>query len=101
VRNALAMLVFASANRDESYFTDPDRFDVHRAQNAHLGFGHGIHMCVGMNLARLEMQALLRAMVPRVRRLQVRQPSIALNNTIRSYSRLPVTIEAKDAGCGA
>jgi cytochrome P450 len=93
------MLVFASANRDESRFTDPDRFDVHRAPIAHLGFGHGIHMCVGMNLARLEMQALLAAMVPRVRRLHVGQPSITLNNTIRSYSRLPVTLEAEIPLC--
>ena len=42
-----------------------------------------------------EMQALLAAMVPRVRRLHVGQPSITLNNTIRSYSRLPVTLEAE------
>ncbi len=90
---ARVMMVFASANRDERHFDDPDRFDVRRAKRDHVGFGHGIHMCVGLHLARIEMRALLTAMVPRINRFHVGDPEIALNNTIRGYSALPTRVE--------
>lgn len=88
------MVLFASANRDETKFPDPDRFDVTRTEHDHLGFGHGLHMCVGMHLARLEMESLLRAMVERVGTIEVGEPSIALNNTIHAFADLPVTLTA-------
>jgi cytochrome P450 len=93
-KGARLMLVFASANRDELHFDRPDRFDVERRERDHVGFGQGHHMCVGMHLARLEMTALLRAMAKRVRRIHAGMPQISLNNTIRSYSRLPLAFEA-------
>lgn len=91
---ARAMILFASANRDERKFPDPDRFDVTRRGTQHLGFGHGVHMCVGMHLARLEMESLLRAMLPRVGRIEVGEPTIALNNVIHAFAALPVTFGA-------
>lgn len=48
----------ASANRDERVFVDPMRFDVARDPNPHVGFGHGVHHCLGANLARLELRVL-------------------------------------------
>lgn len=95
---ARIMVLFASANRDERRFPDPDRFDVGRDNADHLGFGHGIHTCVGMHLARMEMAALLKAMLPRVDRIEVGEPTIALNNTIYSFAELPVTFARAAAG---
>lgn len=53
----------AAAGRDPARFTDPQRFDVTRKPNPHLGFGHGVHLCVGAPLARMEATALLRALL--------------------------------------
>jgi cytochrome P450 len=53
-----ALLVFASANRDEREFPRPDHFDVGRPPH-HLTFGHGVHRCLGMPLALLEMRAVI------------------------------------------
>ncbi len=50
------LVVFASANHDEDHFHDPGSFDLHRTGKVgHMGFGHGIHSCVGAGLARLEV----------------------------------------------
>jgi cytochrome P450 len=53
-----------SANRDERVFNRPMTFDVARSPNPHLGFGHGVHYCLGANLARLEMRVLFEQMLP-------------------------------------
>jgi cytochrome P450 len=56
----------ASANRDELVFPDAMTFDVRREPNPHLGFGHGVHFCLGANLARLEMRVILRETLARL-----------------------------------
>ena len=89
---ARVMVLYASANRDERKFPDPDRFDITRANRDHVGFGHGIHMCLGMHLAKLEMESLLAALILQVERIEVGEPTIAMNNTIRAYSTLPMTL---------
>ena len=89
---ARVMIVFASANRDERKFDNPDQFDARRGRIDHLGFGHGIHTCAGMYLARLEMNALLKALVARVARIEVGTPTVALNNTISSFASLPARL---------
>ena len=55
----LVVVALAAANRDPAVFANPERFDVARTPNKHLGFGVGHHQCLGMNLARMELEAAL------------------------------------------
>jgi cytochrome P450 len=82
------VLLFAAANLDETRFPEPERFDPHRPMNAHLGWGNGPHTCVGIHLAKLELQALLRAMLPRVQSVEVRDPRRLRNNTLQGFCTL-------------
>ncbi|KWX66573.1 cytochrome P450 [Mycobacterium sp. NAZ190054] len=54
-----------SANRDAAVFADADRFDITRKPNPHLGFGHGVHYCLGANLARLELRVIFEEILRR------------------------------------
>ena len=65
------LVSFASANRDERRWDDPERFDITRESAGHLAFGHGEHACVGMGLARLEGAAVLTALVERVATIEL------------------------------
>lgn len=62
-----------SANHDESVFPEPERFDIHRAPHghAHVGFGHGIHFCLGAPLARLELRIVLKILLNRLQNLEL------------------------------
>lgn len=89
------LLVYASANRDERYWQSPDTFDVKRENaSSHVGFGHGLHGCVGQGLARLEGHSLLTALAKRVRRIEIGEPVWRLHNTIRGLASLPVTVDS-------
>lgn len=63
-----------SANRDPAVFQDPDVFDIARKPNAHLGFGHGVHYCLGANLARLELRVLFGELLPRFHSARLVRP---------------------------
>lgn len=86
------LMMYGSANRDERKWADPERFDVRRRPSDHLGFGHGEHQCVGQPLARLEMRAVLSALLERVERFEVIAMERAMNNTLRGMSRLEVRV---------
>jgi cytochrome P450 len=84
--------LLGSANRDPDVFAAPDRLDMGRADNPHIGFGAGIHYCVGAPLSRVELQASLGTLVRRFPRLAlagepVRRPEFV----IRGLRTLPVT----------
>ena len=89
------LLVLASANRDPLQWDDPDRFDIRRRTLGHVGFGHGIHVCVGQMLARLEAQVLLASLLEHVERIElIGEPEWRLNNTLHGVDRLPVRLHA-------
>ncbi|MGH3876114.1 MAG: cytochrome P450 [Actinophytocola sp.] len=84
--------LLGSAARDPLVFPSPDRFDVGRSPNPHLGFGAGIHYCVGAPLARVEVEAALSALVARLPGLRLAaEPSRREEFVIRGLHTLPVT----------
>ncbi|MEV0231423.1 cytochrome P450 [Nonomuraea sp. NPDC050786] len=83
----------ASANRDEAVFDDADRFDVGRKPNRHLTFGYGPHFCLGAQLARAEIAALLAELRASVRAIEVTGPVTWLpSNFINGIATLPVAL---------
>lgn len=86
-----AIMSFGSANRDERRFPDPDTFNILRSPLDHLSFGMGIHVCAGQTLARLEGEAVFRALSRRIRRLELTEdPTRELINIGRGYLRAPM-----------
>jgi len=86
-RGARVHVVFASANRDPGVFPDPDRFDIQREHpTRHLGFGHGIHFCIGAPLARLETRVALEVLRERLPGLRIR-PGFAPEHVPDFYLR--------------
>jgi cholest-4-en-3-one 26-monooxygenase len=67
-------LFYPSANRDETVFSEPMRFDVQRDKNPQIGFGIGEHLCLGAHLARNELRAIFKALLGRMRNLELIEP---------------------------
>jgi 4-methoxybenzoate monooxygenase (O-demethylating) len=87
------LMFLAAANRDPRRWTDPDAFDLSRDPSGHVGFGMGIHQCVGQHVARLEAEALLTALARRVRTLELAGPTVRHhNNTLRAWDSIPVRV---------
>jgi cytochrome P450 len=92
---ARVLLLYASANRDESFWDDPDTFDIRRPNaGRHLGFGHGVHTCVGQGLARLEATSLLTSLAEQANELHAGELVWRLNNTNRSIASLPYAVRS-------
>jgi cytochrome P450 len=86
----------ASANRDELVFEQPFRFDVRRHPNPHLGFGHGVHHCLGANLARLEIRVVLDELLARIDSIEPAGPvEWTRSNKHTGIRRLPVRVTAR------
>src|SRR3984885_12412448 len=92
--DAKVLVFFAGANRDPRRWEDPDRFDIRRKTAGHMGYGIGVHNCVGQVIARMEGEAVFRALAERVASWRLTgEPRPRLNNTLRSLDTLPVAVE--------
>ncbi len=93
-QDAKVLLFLAAANRDHRRWAHPERFDIMRPSSGHVGFGFGIHQCLGQMVARMEGELVLEALIPRVKTLRlVEAPVRRLNNTLHAIERLMVEVE--------
>ncbi|OYU34497.1 cytochrome P450 [Novosphingobium sp. PASSN1] len=86
------MTVLPAANRDERRYADPDRFDITRDASDHLGFGSGIHRCVGANIAMLELTVMLEAIVREVDAIELIGAVRANSMMLRGFERLDLRL---------
>jgi cytochrome P450 len=89
---ARVALLYGSANRDERHYPDADRFDVRRNPIDNLGWGTGPHICVGMHLAKLEMEVLLEALIENVDRIEVEDPVPSANGGLYGFESLQMRL---------
>lgn len=93
---AKVLTFLAAANRDPRRWDNAETFSLDRNAAGHVGFGHGIHACLGQMVARMEADALLAAMVERIGAIRSAGPPVRrLNNTLCSFSSIPVEIELR------
>ena len=93
--NEKVLLLLASANRDPDHWEAPDRFDITRRVQGHVGFGVGVHVCIGVAIARMEGELLLSALAQRVASIELAGPPVrGFNNAVRSFASLPLELRA-------
>ncbi|MEV0281786.1 cytochrome P450 [Streptomyces sp. NPDC050610] len=96
------MLCLASAHRDPNRYPEPDRFDIHRTDNAHLALGHGVHYCLGAPLARLQIQTAISTLMRRFPHLALadphEEPRWRSSWRSRSLAQLRVTVTGPPDG---
>jgi hypothetical protein len=87
--------LLASANRDPEHWQEPDRFDITRRMQGHVGFGVGFHACIGQVIARMEGEILLTALAQRVASIELAgSPIRRFNNAVRGFASLPLELRA-------
>jgi cytochrome P450 len=90
------LLSYPSANRDESVFDDPFRFDVGRTPNKHLAFGFGAHYCLGVQLAKMELRAFYNELIPRIEHVELAgRPELQQTLFVGGLKRLPIRYEMR------
>ena len=90
------LMFLGAANRDPRRWERPEKYDITRRTIGHVGFGSGIHQCVGQLLARLEGECVLTALARKARSIEITGPTLRrYNNTLRALASLPVTMRPK------
>jgi 4-methoxybenzoate monooxygenase (O-demethylating) len=89
------LMFLGAANRDPRRWENPDSYDITRRTSGHVGYGSGIHMCVGQLVARLEGEVMMAALARKVRSIEITGPvKRRYNNTLRGLESLPVKISS-------
>ncbi len=84
-------LFYWSGNRDEAVFDNPDEFRVDRPSNPHTAFGNGVHLCLGLHLARMEIRALFSELLPRLESIELAgEPRNSVANFVSGLKTLPI-----------
>lgn len=90
------MMCYASANRDEEAFKNAGSFIVDRSPNRHIAFGHGVHICLGMHLARMEMRVFYKELMNRLEHIELAgEPAWVESSLVSGLKRLPVRYRMK------
>jgi cytochrome P450 len=88
---SIVLNMIGAANHDPAHFNDPDRFDITR-KPAHVGFGQGIHFCLGAALARMEARAALRGILPHLREFALDEEHIVDRPSLLIWGRLQIPL---------
>ena len=94
---AQVVLMYSSANRDETHFADPERFDVSRQPNHHIAFGFGSHFCLGAALARLEIRTFFEHFVRRIEHFTIDESTVVEMPNAFVYGLRSLNIELTPA----
>jgi cytochrome P450 len=93
-QNDWLMLCYASGNRDEDVFPNPDAFDIDRKPNRQLAFGNGAHLCLGQHLARLEMRIFYEELLPKLKNVRLDgEPRLSESFFVNGLKALPIQFE--------
>jgi cytochrome P450 len=89
------LMFLGAANRDPRRWDNPERYDITRRTTGHVGYGSGIHMCVGQLVARVEGEVMLAALARKVGKIEIiGEPKRLYNNTLRGLESLPIRMSA-------
>lgn len=94
--NDRVVMLYSSANFDDRAFDDPYTFDIDRSPNPHLAFGHGIHLCLGANLARMEARVFFEELFRLYSEVELAgEPRRIRSNLVNGFKDLPVRLRAR------
>jgi cholest-4-en-3-one 26-monooxygenase len=94
--NDRVVVLYTSANFDETVFADPMRFDIRRTPNPHLAFGYGIHLCLGANLARMETRIFFEEFFRDFSGIEATAPPDRIrSNLVNGFKKMPVKISRR------
>jgi cytochrome P450 len=90
------LLINGSASRDERVYADPDKFDIERDQGQNIGFGYGVHSCLGAALARMESRIALELMRERMPKFELHRDQLRRVNmtNVAGFANVPVTVQS-------
>lgn len=89
-KGARVMIMYGAANRDDRHYPDPDAFDIRRNPKDQLGWGNGPHSCVGMHLAKVEMELLLEVMLEQVEGFEAGPATLGANRGLYGFEYVPL-----------